>query len=295
MRSRLRWRHVDRHACGNPGYASSATDEHLPRHRHWNLGVKALAINAEGEILSDATQAYPISHPKPLWSEQDPQDWWDGTVKVVRRVVKQAKLKKADVRAIGLSGQMHGSVFLDRAGKVIRPAILWNDQRTAAECGEIEKLAGGRKALIRMVANPALTGFTAPKILWLRNHEPRNFDRTRSILLPKDDIRRRLTGEHATEVSDASGTLLLDVAKRTWSRKLLSRLDLDADLLPQCYESEDVTGRLTSEAAQLARPDDGLCCSWRRRRLRRECDRDRRREEGRAVHVGGDLVGDVRS
>jgi xylulokinase len=139
---------------------------------------------------------------------------------------------------------------LDKKNQVIRPALLWNDQRTQAECEEIEELAGGRKRLIKMVANPALTGFTAPKILWLRNHEPRNFAKTVKVLLPKDEIRRRLTGEFATDLSDASGTLLLDVVKRRWSKNLLGKLDLDADLLPQCYESEDVTGTLTAAAAE---------------------------------------------
>ena len=134
--------------------------------------------------------------------------------------------EKADVKAIGLSGQMHGSVFLDKNGQVVRKALLWNDQRTAAECEEIERRAGGRKQLIKMVANPALTGFTAPKILWLRNHEPRNFEKTVKVLLPKDDVRRRLTGEFATDVSDASGMLLLDVKQRTWSKKLLDKLEL---------------------------------------------------------------------
>ncbi|RIK85632.1 MAG: xylulokinase [Planctomycetota bacterium] len=214
-------------------------------------GAKALAIAPDGRILSSASASYPCAHPRPLWSEQHPDDWWNGTVKVVRAVVKQAKLKPADVAAIGLSGQMHGSVFLDKAGKVIRPAILWNDQRTAVECDEIESRAGGRKALIQMVANPALTGFTAPKILWLRNTEPRNFARTAKVLLPKDEIRRRLTGEFATEVSDASGTLLLDVVNRRWSKKLLEALDLDGALLPPCVESEEVTGTLTAEAAKL--------------------------------------------
>jgi xylulokinase len=214
-------------------------------------GTKTLAMDGSGAILADATQTYPCYVPKPLWSEQDPEDWWQATIKSVRKVMKQAKLKPADVRAIGLSGQMHGSVFLDRQDRVVRRAILWNDQRTAAECEEIERRAGGRKSLIKLVANPALTGFTAPKILWLRNHEPRKFDATRKVLLPKDEIRRRLTGEYATEVSDASGMLLLDVAKRQWSKKLLSALELDAELLAKCYESEDVTGKLTSEAAKL--------------------------------------------
>jgi xylulokinase len=214
-------------------------------------GTKALAIAPDGKILASASAGYPCAHPKPLWSEQDPEDWWQATIKVVRTVVKQAKLKPADAAAIGLSGQMHGSVFLDKAGKVIRPAILWNDQRTAEECGEIESRAGGRGKLIEMVANPALTGFTAPKILWLRNHEPRNFARTVKVLLPKDEIRRRLTGEFATEVSDASGTLLLDVVNRRWSKALLGKLELDESLLPTCYESEEVTGTLTPEAAKL--------------------------------------------
>jgi xylulokinase len=214
-------------------------------------GTKTLAIDGNGKILGQAMAMYPAYHPKPLWSEQDPDDWWDATVKTVRAVVKQAKLKPADVKAVGLSGQMHGSVFLDKKNQVIRRALLWNDQRTAAECEEIEKRAGGRRELIKMVANPALTGFTAPKILWLRNNEPKNFAKLVKVLLPKDDIRRRLTGEFATEVSDASGMLLLDVVKREWSKPLLSKLDLDAKLFAKCYESEEVTGKLMPETAKL--------------------------------------------
>ncbi|HWA98120.1 MAG TPA: xylulokinase [Pirellulales bacterium] len=212
-------------------------------------GTKTLAIDERGTILAAAVDNYPCYAPKPLWSEQDPDDWWRATVSTVRAVVDQAKLKPDDVRAIGLSGQMHGSVFLDAQGRVVRRALLWNDQRTAAECDEITRRAGGREALIGMVANPALAGFTAPKILWLRNHEPRHFEAVRKVLLPKDDVRRRLSGEFATEVSDASGTLLLDVSKRAWSKELLAKLELDGDLLPRCYESEEVTGRLTRAAA----------------------------------------------
>ncbi len=214
-------------------------------------GTKTLAINERGKILAQALATYPCYHPKPLWSEQDPDDWWNGTVKSVRAVVKKAKLKPHDVRAIGLSGQMHGSVFLDKQSRVVRRALLWNDQRTAAECQEIEKRAGGRKKLIEMVANPALTGFTAPKILWLRNNEPKNFAKTVKVLLPKDEIRRRLTGEFATEVSDASGMLLLDVVHRRWSKELLSKLELDSSMFARCYESEEITGRLTPETAKL--------------------------------------------
>jgi xylulokinase len=212
-------------------------------------GTKTLAIDADGTILAAALETYPCYAPKPLWSEQDPEDWWQATVRSVRRVLKQAKLKAADVKAIGLSGQMHGSVFLDKDDKVIRRAILWNDQRTSAECAEMERRVGGRHELIKLVANPAMTGFTAPKILWLRNHEPRHFAKLRKVLLPKDEIRRRLTGEYATDVSDASGMLLLDVAQRTWSKPLLSALELDIDLLGTCYESEEVTGTLTAAAA----------------------------------------------
>ena len=195
-------------------------------------GTKTLAIDESGKILASATETYPCYVLRPLWSEQDPEDWWQAVVGSVRQVVDRAELKPDDVKAIGLSGQMHGSVVLDKNDKVIRRAILWNDQRTAAECEEIEQRAGGRKNLIKMVANPALTGFTAPKILWLRNHEKRNFDKLRKVLLPKDEIRRRLTGEYATEVSDASGMLLLDVAKRRWSSKLLAALELDESAGP---------------------------------------------------------------
>lgn len=213
-------------------------------------GTKTLLINAAGKVLAEADAEYPLHQPKPGWTEQDPEDWWKATVKTVRAVIKKSKVKPAEIKAIGLSGQMHGSVFLDRNDKVIRKALLWNDQRTEAECDQITSAAGGRKALIKLVANPALTGFQAPKILWLRNREKRNFDRLAKVLLPKDEIRRRLTGEYATEVSDASGTLLLDVVKRKWSNKLLGKLDLDTDLLPRVYESDEVTGTLTAAAAK---------------------------------------------
>ncbi|MEO1995773.1 MAG: xylulokinase [Planctomycetaceae bacterium] len=213
-------------------------------------GTKTLAMEESGSILASATAEYSLHSPHPGWAEQDPEDWWKATVQTIRQVVQRAKLRPGDIGGIGLSGQMHGSVFLDRNHQVIRPALLWNDQRTSAECVEIESRVGGVRKLIKLVANPAMTGFTAPKILWLRNHEPRNFSRTRQILLPKDYIRFRLTSEFATEVSDASGTLLLDVARRRWSRPMLDRLELDSALLPRVYESEEVSGVLTSEAAE---------------------------------------------
>jgi xylulokinase len=212
-------------------------------------GTKSLIMNSEGAILAEASAEYPVHMPKPLWTEQDPQDWWDAVKKTIQTVVKKCKAKKSDVKAIGLSGQMHGSVFLNRKGKVIRPALLWNDQRTAAECNEITNRAGGRQALIDMVANPALTGFTAPKLLWLRNNEPKNYAALTHLLLPKDDVRRRLTGEFATEVSDASGMLLLDVRNRCWSKELLSKLEIDPSILATVYESEQVTGTLLPEVA----------------------------------------------
>ncbi len=208
-------------------------------------GTKAIAIDEKGVILASATAEYPCDHPRPGWSEQSPDLWWAATKTTVSQVMSSSKFQRSDVVGVGLSGQMHGSVFLDAAGEVIRPALLWNDQRTAAECAEIETKAGGREALIRLVANPALTGFTAPKVLWVRKHEPQHWDRVRQILLPKDYVRYRLTGTFATEVSDASGTLLLDVANRRWSREMLGKLDIDAALLPDCHESPDVSATVS--------------------------------------------------
>jgi xylulokinase len=213
-------------------------------------GTKTLAIDESGAVLASASAEYPCDHPRPGWSEQDPELWWRATCETVRRVLSQGKLKPADIKGVGLSGQMHGSVFLDGDGRVIRPALLWNDQRTAAECAEIEAKAGGREALVRMVANPALTGFTAPKLLWVRRHEPGAWDQVRQVLLPKDYIRFRLSGTYATEVSDASGTLLLDVANRRWSRELLGKLDLDPALLPPCYESPEVSAKVSAVGAK---------------------------------------------
>ena len=212
-------------------------------------GTKALLCDDRGKILATATEEYHSHQPKPLWSEQDPEDWWQATIESVKRVLNKAKVKGSDVQGIGLSGQMHGAVFLDRHHKVLRHAILWNDQRTAAECDEITETVGAKR-LIRLVCNPALTGFTAPKILWVRKHEPRVYEKTRHILLPKDYVRFRLSGTFATEVSDASGTLLLDVRSRRWSRTVLSELKIDARLLPDCFESEEVTAEVSAEAAK---------------------------------------------
>ena len=216
-------------------------------------GTKTLVCDPKGKVLATATAEHDISSPQPGWSEQDPQWWWIATVQSTRQAVKKAKVKADDCKGIGLSGQMHGSVFLgndppETVG-ALRPALLWNDQRTAAQCAQIEKIAGGRSALIDMVGNPALTGFTAPKIMWLMQNEPKAFEKTRHILLPKDYIRYRLTGQYATEVGDASGTLLLNVKERKWHTGLIRKLGIDPATLPDCFESHVVSGQLTKWAA----------------------------------------------
>src|SRR5829696_6290935 len=212
-------------------------------------GTKTLICDEDGTVLATAMAEHPISSPKPGWSEQNPEDWWTATGKATKAVLKKAGVKGSEVSGIGLSGQMHGSVFLGNGERALRPALLWNDQRTAEQCAEIESKAGGREALIGLVANPALTGFTAPKILWVRQHEPRVYAKTKHVLLPKDYVRFRMTGEYATEVSDASGMLLLDVANRTWSDKLLGLLEIDKSLLAKLHESPEVTGTLSREGA----------------------------------------------
>jgi len=212
-------------------------------------GTKTLAMRTDGRILATATVEYPLSNPRPGWSEQDPELWWRATCETIRAVMHRGGLKPEDIGGVGLSGQMHGSVFLDESGNVLRPALLWNDQRTVAECAEITRLAGGHDALVGMVANPAVTGFTAPKILWLRNAEPHNYQRLRQVLLPKDYVRYRLSGTYATEVSDASGTLLLDVKNRVWSHELVGKLELDASILPPCYESHVISAEVSSKGA----------------------------------------------
>jgi xylulokinase len=213
-------------------------------------GTKALICDAKGKVLATAMTEHPIFSPRPGWSEQNPRDWWISAVAAIHSVCKKAKVKGDQITAIGLSGQMHGSVFLGDGPKPLRTALLWNDQRTSHECAEIESRAGGREKLIEMVANPALTGFTAPKILWVRTHQPKIYEKTRHILLPKDYIRLLMTGEYATEVSDASGTLLLDVVNRRWSDELLQLLQIDRSLLPRVYESPQITGTLTASAAK---------------------------------------------
>jgi len=216
--------------------------------------TKAVIIDEHGMVVAAAHSPHPISMPQPGWSEQDPDDWWRATCDATKSALERAPLGSAGVRAVSFSGQMHGSVFL-RAGakpddpRVIRPALLWNDQRTAKQCEDIERAAGGRAALIRMTGNPALTGFTAPKILWLRDEEPDNFAQCATVLLPKDYVRFRMTGEKAIDAGDASGTLLLDPRTRDWHNTLLSRLHLDRSLLPRVIEATDRAGSITKHAA----------------------------------------------
>jgi xylulokinase len=204
-------------------------------------GVKGIALSDDGEILAVAEEHYPLSTPHPGWSEQDPEDWWRAA---------QAVLAALPEGEIGLSGQMHGLVALDDAGKVLRPAILWNDQRTAVECAEIEERVGLAR-LIELTGNRALTGFTAPKLLWLRRHEPETYARIGHVLLPKDYVRYRLTGEHAIDAADASGTLLFDVAGRRWSEEVCAALELPLEWLPRAYESTEIAGAGDQAAAAL--------------------------------------------
>ena len=219
-------------------------------------GTKTVLFDTDGNTVASATIEYPMYQPQNGWAEQDPADWWNAAKDTIRSVLDQSGVDPALVRGLGISGQMHGLVMLDENGKVLRRSIIWCDQRTAAECDEITEKIGAQR-LIEITANPALTGFTASKILWVRNHEPEIYAKCRHILLPKDYVRYMLTGEYATEVSDASGMQLLDVANRCWSREVLEKLDIDESLLAKMYESPDVTGTVTKEAAALTGLKEG--------------------------------------
>jgi len=212
-------------------------------------GVRALLCDEDGQVVGTATTEHPSYSPKPLWSEQNPEDWWDGARESIGRALDEAGIGGEQVTGIGLTGQMHGLVMLDAHQQVIRPAILWNDQRTANECREMTDTVG-RERLIELVCNPALTGFTAPKILWVRNNEPDNYEACRKVLLPKDYLRFRLSGTYATEVSDASGMLLLDIRQRDWSDEVLEALEIDRDLLADCYESPEVSAEVSPALAE---------------------------------------------
>ena len=213
-------------------------------------GCKALLIDPAGNVAGVANTENPLSTPQPLWSEQDPADWWTGTVSSIRQVLQDTGVSGTDVQGVGLTGQMHGLTLLDEAGKVLRPAILWNDQRTGAQCDEIRARLG-KARLIEITGNDALTGFTAPKILWVQQNEPEVMAKTRHILLPKDYVRYLLTGDFAMDKADAAGTILLDIKTRQWSPEMLKALDLPAAWLPATYEGPEVTGVISEAAAQL--------------------------------------------
>ena len=212
-------------------------------------GVKAVLIDLHGRVFASASESYPLHTPQPLWAEQNPEDWWHATCKVIRQILEQGDIAPTAVRGIGLSGQMHGSVFLDEHRRVIRPALLWCDQRTAEECAWITEQVG-EQTILQMTLNPVLTGFQAGKIIWLRRHEPENYARVRHVLLPKDYIRFMLTGEFATEVSDASGTALFDVPQRQWAYAILDALALPHAWFPRVHESPEITGRVNAFASQ---------------------------------------------
>ena len=211
-------------------------------------GCKTLIIDHEGRVVRRAVKEYPLSTPCPGWSEQEPGHWWQAVLATLKMVLDDFKAVN-DIKGIGLSGQMHGLVALDGNGQVLRPSILWNDQRTGEQCRKIHELAGGIDGLLKLTNNQMLPGYTGGKILWLRENEPENYEKTRIILNPKDYIRYRLTGEYATEVSDASGTGLFNVRERKWSYSLLEKLDVAKDLLPACYESPEVSGSLLKNIA----------------------------------------------
>jgi len=222
-------------------------------------GTKTLLIDETGRARASKTVEYPLLTPHPGWAEQRPEDWWRATCQSIQAVLKKSRVKPAEILGVGLSGQMHGSVFLDEKGKVVRPCILWCDGRTAAECAEIMNTVGPQR-MHDLVSNPALAGFTAPKVVWLRNHEPEKFAKVRQVLLPKDYIRYRLTGAYAAEVSDAAGTVMFDVKNRRWSEELLDILRIPREWLPPVFESYDVCGHVTPAAAKATGLAKGTPC-----------------------------------
>jgi xylulokinase len=217
-------------------------------------GVKAILVGPAGDVVASATSPLTLSTPQPGWAEQDPEAWWQASVASIGAVLEPHGGGVRRVGGIGISGQMHSSVFLDRDGRVIRPALLWCDGRTTAECAEITRAVGGEERLREWASNPALEGFTLPKVLWLRNHEPDAFARLDKVLLAKDFIRYRLTGALAAEPSDASGTLMFDTAHVRWSEPIMQAVGLPMSLLPPVGGSSEVLGRVGAEVARRTRP-----------------------------------------
>lgn len=219
--------------------------------------TKAILIDREGKIIAIASSEYSFETPFPLWSEQDPQLWWNATVESIRQAVKAGGIAPQDVKGIGLTGQMHGLVILDQDGQVLRPAILWNDQRTQRQCDFIREVIG-KKEFIQLTGNDALTGFTAPKILWVRDEEPEIYRKIAHVLLPKDYVRLKLTGEYAIDRADGSGTVLFDLARRDWSSELIQKLGMQREWFPPTFEGTAATGRLTQAAAAATGLSEGI-------------------------------------
>ena len=213
-------------------------------------GTKTVLFDTEGNVIGSALREYDIIQKKIGWAEQKPESWWEATVESLKEIIQKTQIDTVKIKGIGLSGQMHGLVLLDKEGQVIRDSIIWCDNRTAEEAKQIEAIIG-RENLVKITGNPAIAAFTLPKLLWVRNHEPECYNQIDKVLLPKDYIRYKLTGNFMTEVSDASGMQMLDIRKRNWSEELLEMLDINKDFLAKVVESHDITGYITEEVARI--------------------------------------------
>jgi xylulokinase len=220
-------------------------------------GTRAVVVEANGRILASATEEHePFASPQIGWAEQSPEDWWRACGIAVRKALEDAALRGDQICCVGFSGQMHGAVMLDAADKVVRPALIWCDVRTEKQCHDLTQTIGADE-LIRLTCNPALPNFTLTKFLWVRENEPKNWTRVRSVMLPKDYVRFRLTSDRATDMADASGTLMLDVANRRWSQAVLQAAGIEASLLPRLCESPEICGKVSPAGAEA--------CQWARR------------------------------
>ena len=229
-------------------------------------GTRALIVDEAGRILASATEEHaPFASPQIGWAEQDPEDWWRACGIAVRKALAGAALRSDQIACVGFSGQMHGAVMLDEADQVVRPALIWCDVRTEKQCRELTDKIGAQE-LIRLTCNPALPNFTLTKFLWVRENEPQNWKRVRSVMLPKDYVRFRLTGERATDMADASGTLLLDVANRRWSREVMQAAGIEESLLPRLFESPDICGKISPSGRRCYRIAGGYAGRGRRGR-----------------------------
>ncbi|MDR3085660.1 MAG: xylulokinase, partial [Christensenellaceae bacterium] len=221
-------------------------------------GTKTILIDEKKRVIASSTVEYPMETPQPGWTQQDPEDWWQAAVQSIKTVLQKADVPKSEILGVGFSGQMHGMVALDAAHKVVRPAILWNDQRTQAQCDEITAKAGGIDGLVKLTNNRMLTGYTGGKILWMKQNEPANYEKTVAVICPKDYVRFRLGAEIATEVSDASGFGFFNVEKRAWSDEAIELSGLKRSLFQRVYESYEVAGHVSREAAALTGLPEGL-------------------------------------